>query len=184
MENPIVWVDLEMTDADINRGHIIEIACIITDGQLSVVQEGPNIVINQPPEIMENMNAWCIKQHGQSGLTQRVLDSRVSLEQAEALVLQFIQQHVKLPKTAPLAGNSIHVDRMFLVKYMPKLEQYLHYRIIDVSSIKELCWRWYPKQYNQKPTKNCTHRALDDIRESIEELRFYRKAIFLQSEHS
>jgi len=174
----LVWVDLEMTGLDIDTCHIIEAACLVTDGNLNLVAEGPNIIIHQPDEIMDNMNDWCKEHHGQSGLTQAVKDSKISLQQAEMELLSFVRQHTPSGK-CPLAGNSIHADKKFLDKYMPQFMDHLHYRIIDVSTIKELCRRWYPEQYPNAPSKKSSHRALDDIKESIKELQFYKGAIFI-----
>lgn len=154
---------------------IIEIACIITNGELDQVYEGPNIIIQQDAKTMESMNDWCVDHHGKSGLTAQVLASSVSLAQAESAVLAFIKEHCE-HKQGILAGNSVYVDRQFLRREMPLIDDYLHYRIVDVSTIKELAKRWYPQ--TRAPAKQLSHRALDDIKESIAELRFYRNAIF------
>jgi oligoribonuclease len=172
----LVWMDLEMTGLDPQVDTILEIATVITDGQLEVVAEGPNIVVHQPDEVLDAMNDWCKEHHGASGLSDRVRASLVSLADAEAQTLDFIQQYVPEGKS-PLCGNSIHQDRRFLVTYMAKLEGYLHYRNIDVSTVKELARRWYPDL--SAPEKKGEHLSLADVLESIEELRFYRKAIFL-----
>ncbi|MDQ6954408.1 MAG: oligoribonuclease [Mariprofundaceae bacterium] len=171
----LVWMDLEMTGLDPNVDTILEIATIITDGQLNVVAEGPNIVIHQTDEILNAMNDWCKQQHGDSGLTVRVRASTLSMREAEKQTLGFIKKHVP-EGIAPLCGNSIHQDRRFLVPYMSDLESYLHYRNVDVSTVKELARRWYPKL--DMPAKAEEHLALADVRESIAELRFYRKNIF------
>lgn len=171
----LVWMDLEMTGLEPEEDVIIEIATIITDGQLNIIAEGPNLIINQPDHIMDNMNDWCKKYHGESGLTQRVKDSQISLKQAEQQTLDFIRRHV-LEGAAPLCGNSIHQDRRFLVKYMPRLEAWLHYRNVDVSTVKEMVKRWYPAQPTWK--KQGAHLALDDVLESIEELKYYRETNF------
>ncbi|XP_057677618.1 small fragment nuclease isoform X3 [Corythoichthys intestinalis] len=155
----MVWVDLEMTGLDIENDKIIEMACIITDSNLNILAEGPNLIINQPDELLESMSEWCKEHHGKSGLTQAVRQSNVTLEQAENEFLSFVVQHTP-PGQCPLAGNSVHADKRFLDKYMPKFMNHLHYRIIDVSTIKEIC------------------RALEDIRESINELKYYRASIF------
>ncbi|CAH1797175.1 unnamed protein product, partial [Owenia fusiformis] len=176
----LVWVDCEMTGLDIDTCHLIEMACIVTDGNLQTIAEGPNIIIHQSDEILNSMNEWCIEQHGQSGLTQAVRDSKISLQQAEMEMLSFIRQHVPEGK-CPLAGNSIHADKKFLDKYMPQFINHLHYRIIDVSTIKELCRRWNPQEFENAPKKANTHRALDDINESIKELMYYRRTIFKQN---
>ncbi|MEM9069365.1 MAG: oligoribonuclease [Myxococcota bacterium] len=177
MAAPLVWMDLEMTGLDPARDRIIEIAALITNSDLEIIAEGPNLIVHQPDEILDAMDEWNTKHHGASGLTERVRASTLDEESAAEAVLQFLQQHCE-PSAAPLAGNSVHQDRRFLRKYMPAVDDYLHYRIIDVSTLKELGSRWYPEAYAKRPQKNATHRALDDIRESIAELRFYRKAFF------
>ena len=171
----LVWIDLEMTGLDPETDHIIEIASLITDAELNIIEEGPELIIHQSDEILDGMNEWCVKQHGESGLTQKVRDSKISLKQAEEMTLKFIKKHTGRTKV-PLCGNSIGQDRMFLLKYMPLITNQLHYRIVDVSSIKELAHRWYPDF--EKFYKRATHRALDDIRESVAELKYYRQALF------
>ncbi|MDX8407176.1 MAG: oligoribonuclease [Mariprofundaceae bacterium] len=171
----LVWMDLEMTGLDPEVDVILEIATIITDGDLNIVAEGPNIAIHHPDAILDNMNEWCKEHHGDSGLTQRVKASTISTAEAEAQTLAFIQRFVP-ENTSPLCGNSIHQDRRFLVPYMPELEAWMHYRNIDVSTIKELGSRWYPKI--RAPRKHAEHLALADIRESIAELAFYRSSFF------
>ena len=171
----LVWMDLEMTGLDPKEDTILEIATVITDGNLKVIAEGPNIVIHQSDEILDHMNDWCKQHHADSGLSDRVRASNVSLAAAEARTLDFIRQYVPEGKS-PLCGNSIHQDRRFLVAYMPKLEAYLHYRNLDVSTVKELVRRWYPAL--EMPAKKEEHLALADTLESIDELRFYRKHIF------
>ncbi|XP_062894534.1 small fragment nuclease [Mobula hypostoma] len=177
MAKRMVWVDLEMTGLDIEKDKIIEMACIITDAELNILAEGPHLIVNQPNELLDGMSEWCAQHHGKSGLTQAVRDSKISLQQAEYEFLSFVRQHTP-PGLCPLAGNSVHADKKFLDKYMPQFMKHLHYRIIDVSTIKELCRRWYPDKYEDAPKKKASHRALDDIRESIKELQFYRKHIF------
>lgn len=172
-----VWVDLEMSGLDVEKEHILEMACLVTDTDLNVVAEGPNLVINQPDEVLNNMGEWCTQHHGESGLTEAVRKSDVSLKQAENKMLNFIKEHTS-ERTALLAGNTIHVDRMFLNKYMPNFLNHLHYRILDVSTVKELCRHWYPEEIKKAPQKKISHRALDDIKESIRELEFYKGAIF------
>ncbi len=172
---PLVWVDLEMSGLDPESCQILEIAAIITDGELNVIAEGPDLVIHQPDAVLEAMDEWCTRQHGQSGLTAAVKASPVSLQEAEAQVLALLKAHCPAGKS-PLCGNSIGHDRRFLIRYMPALAGYISYRNIDVSSIKELVRRWYPQV--SAPPKRETHRALDDIRESIAELRFYRQNVF------
>jgi oligoribonuclease len=171
-------MDLEMTGLHPNKDHIIEMATIITDSELNIVSEGPVIAIHQPRELMEGMDEWNTRTHGRTGLTERVKVSRITEREAEIETLDFIQRHV--PKnTAPLCGNSICQDRRFLYKYMPELSEWMHYRNIDVSSIKELARRWAPELITGF-TKRGTHKALDDIYESIEELKFYREHLFVE----
>ncbi|XP_030076285.1 oligoribonuclease, mitochondrial [Microcaecilia unicolor] len=177
MGQRMVWVDLEMTGLDIERDQIIEMACLITDSDLNILAEGPNLIIHQPDELLDGMSDWCKRHHGKSGLTQAVRDSKISLQQAEYEFLSFVRQHTP-PGVCPLAGNSVHADKKFLDKYMPQFMRHLHYRIIDVSTVKELCRRWYAEEYALAPKKKASHRALDDIRESIKELQFYRNNIF------
>ncbi|KAM3600771.1 uncharacterized protein V6R79_002326 [Siganus canaliculatus] len=177
MAQRMVWVDLEMTGLDIDKDQIIEMACVVTDSELNILAKGPNLIINQPDELLDGMSEWCKEHHGKSGLTQAVRDSKVTLEQAEYEFLSFVRQHTP-PGQCPLAGNSVHADKRFLDKYMPQFMYHLHYRIIDVSTIKELCRRWFPEQYKMVPHKKATHRALEDIFESIKELQHYRANIF------
>jgi len=172
---PLVWIDLEMSGLDPDTCEILEIATIITDGDLNVLAEGPDIVVHQPDLVLDAMDAWCTRQHGVSGLTAQVKASTVSLAQAEALTLEFLWPFCPAGKS-PLCGNSIGHDRRFLIKHMSALAGHLHYRSVDVSSVKELARRWYPGL--SAPDKGETHRALDDIRESIAELRYYRQHIF------
>ncbi|CAG9856483.1 unnamed protein product [Phyllotreta striolata] len=175
--NRIIWIDMEMTGLEVDKDKIMEIACLVTDADLNVVAEGPDIIIHQPKTILDNMNSWCKKQHKKTGLTQACLDSTVGLEDAENEILKFIKEHTS-EKMSPLAGNSVYMDRLFLLKYMPRINDYLHYRIIDVSTVKELCRRWNPKIFDNAPKKNFTHRALSDIKESVEELKFYKSTFF------
>ncbi len=173
----LVWMDLEMTGLDPDRERIIEIATIITDAELRPIKEGPEFVIRQPDAILDAMDDWNTSHHGASGLTDRVRRSKVSESEAEELTLSFISRYATRARMAPLAGNSIHQDRRFLERYMPRLNDYLHYRNVDVSTIKELAKRWYP---NVEPyAKKNAHRALEDVRESIAELRHYRQRIFV-----
>ncbi|KAF7205652.1 small fragment nuclease isoform X2 [Nothobranchius furzeri] len=176
----MVWVDLEMTGLDIEKDQIIEMACLITDSDLNILAEGPNLIIKQPDELLDGMSEWCKEHHGKSGLTQAVRDSKMSLEQAEYEFLSFIRQHTP-PGHCPLAGNSVHADKRFLDRFMPQFMYHLHYRIIDVSTIKELCRRWFPEEYKTIPQKKASHRALEDIHESIKELQYYRANIFKSS---
>ncbi|HEX3478488.1 MAG TPA: oligoribonuclease [Kofleriaceae bacterium] len=175
----LVWLDMEMTGLDPERERIIEIATILTDGQLTEIAVGPELVIHQPDEIVAAMDDWNTKHHGASGLTERVRQSQISDADAEAQTIAFIDAHVASRERPVLAGNSIHQDRRFIRRYMPALEKRLHYRMVDVSTIKELARRWYPQVTARQPPKRDTHRALDDIRESIEELRFYRGQVFI-----
>ncbi|KAI9321286.1 ribonuclease H-like domain-containing protein [Dichotomocladium elegans] len=169
-----------MTGLDITKDHLIEIAVLITDGDLNVVAEGPELVIHQPREVMDDMGDWCKEHHGASGLTQAVLNSKVSTADAASQVLTFLKQHIE-PGVAPLAGNSVHADKRFLEKEMPDVVDFLHYRIVDVSTVKELARRWYPDVAKNIVKKN-THRALDDIKESIAELEYYRKHVFVSQQ--
>lgn len=175
MQNPqnLIWIDLEMTGLDPERDRIIEMATIITDSDLNVLAEGPVIAVHQSDETLANMDEWNTRTHGQSGLTQRVRDSRISEAEAQAQTLAFIEQWVPKGKS-PICGNSIGQDRRFLVRYMPQLEDYFHYRNLDVSTLKELASRWAPA-VRDSFVKTGTHQAMDDIRESISELRHYRE---------
>jgi len=171
----LVWMDLEMTGLDPSVDTILEIATIITDSELNIIAEGPNIVVHQADDVLDGMNDWCKQHHGDSGLSDKVRASKVSLEQAEQQTLDFIKLYVP-HGVSPLCGNSIHQDRRFLVPYMPTLEAYFHYRNIDVSTVKELVRRWHPTL--AAPVKAGEHLALADVRESINELKFYRQAAF------
>jgi oligoribonuclease len=175
----LVWLDMEMTGLDAERERIIEMATILTDGQLTEIAVGPDLVIQQPEEILAAMDDWNKKHHGGSGLIERVKASTVTVADAEAQTIAFINQHVSAKERPVLAGNSIHQDRRFIRRYMPTLEKRLHYRMVDVSTIKELGRRWYPQLIAKQPVKNESHRALDDIRESIEELRYYKQHLFI-----
>ncbi|KAF7284236.1 hypothetical protein GWI33_022387 [Rhynchophorus ferrugineus] len=175
--NRIVWIDMEMTGLDADKDKIMEVACLVTDSDLNIVAESPDIYINQPKEILDKMNEWCIKQHGKSGLTEACLNSKTTLSEAENTVLKFLENNVAY-QSSPLAGNSVYMDRMFLMKHMPKVNDYLHYRIIDVSSIKVLCQRWNPEVSKNLPKKEFQHRALQDIRESVNELKYYKQFFF------
>ena len=166
-----------MTGLDPDRERIIEIAVLVTDAQLEITAEGPDLVIHQPETLLSQMDGWNQKHHAASGLLERVRASTVTEAQAEAEVLAFLRAHVP-ERSVPLAGNSIHQDRRFLRRYMPSVDAYLHYRNLDVSTVKELARRWYPEVYAKAPDKRGSHRALDDIRESIAELRYYRANVF------
>ncbi|MEX0606151.1 MAG: oligoribonuclease [Marinobacter sp.] len=172
----LVWIDLEMTGLDPDQERIIEMATLITDSDLNLVAEGPVIAVSQPDSLLDGMDEWCTRTHGQTGLTQRVRESTVSEAEAEQQTLTFLIQHLE-PGQSPLCGNSIGQDRRFLVKYMPELEGFFHYRNLDVSTIKELARRWRPDILDGVRKKG-THLALDDIRDSIEELRHYREHFF------
>ena len=174
----IVWMDMEMSGLDPETDRILEVAVLVTDGELSVVAEGPDLVVHQSDEVLEAMDEWNTTHLGLSGITKRVRESTVDEKQASAVLLDFLAEHTK-KKKAPLAGNSIHQDRRFVARYMPGVEEWLHYRNVDVSTIKELAQRWYPKQYTGRPPKKGSHRAMDDLKESIEELKYYRRALFL-----
>ncbi len=172
----LVWMDLEMTGLDPKICTILEIATLITDKDLSVVAQGPVLAIRHTQEDLEKMDEWNQKHHSQSGLLEKARNSSISAQEAERLTLDFISQHCK-PNSSPLCGNTIYQDRRFLIEYMPKLEGFLHYRLVDVSTIKELVKRWYGPEY-QAPAKKQKHMAMEDILETIEELKFYRKTVF------
>jgi oligoribonuclease len=178
MTDYIVWADCEMTGLDLEKDEICEIAVIVTDDQLKPVDDGIQIVIKPSAAALSNMGDFVRQMHTDSGLLSE-LETGVSLESAQEQVLQYLSKYITEPKTAPLAGNSIGTDRMFIIRQMPKLDAFLHYRNIDVSSLKELVRRWYPRVYFQLPKKNGSHRALADIRESIQELAYYRLAVLV-----
>lgn len=173
--DPLVWIDLEMTGLDVTRHTIVEIAVLVTDPELVVVDDGLDLVVHATPDELAEMDDFVRKMHTRSGLLTQIEASTLSLAAAGVQVLEYLAGHVPDPGTAPLCGNSIGVDRRFLDRRLPEVDRYLHYRSIDVSSLKELCRRWYPAVYKKRPNKKETHRALDDIRESIEELRYYRE---------
>ena len=172
----LVWMDLETTGINDRSCSIIEIATIITDKDLHTVEEGPVLVIHQSEPVLRNMKPWCVEQHGGSGLTEACRKSTISLADAEAQTLAFVRKYC-LRNKAPLCGNSIGFDRRFIMHHMPKFNDYLDFRNVDVSSFKEVIHRWYPGIVEQV-VKKSTHRALDDIRESIDEIRFYRQHVF------
>lgn len=173
---PLVWIDLEMSGLDPKTCQILEIATLVTDADLNIIATGPELIVHQPDSVLAAMDTWCTEHHGASGLTAAVKASTVSLADAEAQTLAFLQAHTTRG-ASPLCGNSIWQDRRFLIAGMPAIDSFLHYRLIDVSTIKELARRWYPDV--RAPAKQESHRALDDIRESVAELRFYRERLFI-----
>lgn len=174
----IVWVDCEMTGLDMTSDALIEIAALVTDAQLTILDDGVDVVIHADEGALAGMPEVVRKMHAISGLTEEVRASDMTMVRAEALILDYVRTHVPEPGRAPLAGNSIATDRGFIARDMPELDAHLHYRMIDVSTIKELCRRWYPAVYERQPVKGMAHRALADIRESIRELAYYRAAVF------
>lgn len=179
MNDRLVWIDCEMTGLDLAKDALIEIAALVTDADLNVLGEGVDVVIHADDTALANMPDIVREMHANSGLTDEVRRSTVTLAEAEEQVLDYIREHVPDPKTAPLAGNSIGTDRGYIARDMPTLDAYLHYRMVDVSSIKELVRRWYPRIYYAKPEKGLAHRALADIKESISELAYYRRTAFV-----
>jgi oligoribonuclease len=175
----LAWMDLEMTGLDPKRDVIVEIATLITDDDLNIIAEGPDLVIHQPDDVLAIMDKFVFDMHTRSGLLPAIQASTVTLEQAGAETMAFLKQWIPTERTVPLCGNSIGTDRRFLDAYLPDIENYLHYRSVDVSSVKELVRRWYPMVRAQRPNKQGSHRALDDIQESINELRYYRENIFI-----
>ncbi|WP_116247908.1 oligoribonuclease [Nocardiopsis sp. FIRDI 009] len=178
MNDCLVWIDCEMTGLDLEHDALIEVACLVTDGELNILDEGVDIVIKPPQAALDQMGDFVREMHTTSGLLEE-LDKGVSLKEAEDRVLEHIHRYVKEPRKAPLCGNSIATDRTFLARDMKRIDEFLHYRMVDVSSIKELLRRWYPRVYYASPEKNGGHRALADITESIRELRYYRAAVFV-----
>lgn len=175
----LVWIDCEMTGLELGKDALIEIAALVTDADLNVLGEGVDVVIHADDDALAGMPQVVVEMHAKSGLTEEVRRSTVSIADAEAQVLAYIKEWVPDPRTAPLAGNSIATDRGFIARDMPALDAHLHYRMIDVSSIKELCRRWYPRIYYAQPEKGLSHRALADIKESIRELAYYRRTAFV-----
>ncbi|HEY6748622.1 MAG TPA: oligoribonuclease [Mycobacteriales bacterium] len=175
----LVWVDCEMTGLDLRRDALIEIAALVTDSELRILDEGIDLVIKAPDALLDDMQPVVQEMHAHSGLTDAVRASTVTVAEAEQLVLQHLRTHVPDARTVPLCGNSIATDRAFLARDMPELDGFLHYRMVDVSSIKELTRRWYPRVYFSQPEKGLAHRALADIKESIRELRYYRGTVFV-----
>jgi len=180
----LAWMDLEMTGLDHTSDVIVEIATIITDDELEIIAEGPDLVVHQSDEQLARMDPFVVGMHTKSGLLEAIRASTVTLEVAGAATLQFLQLHIPSSKSVPLCGNSIGTDRRFLAAYLPEIEEYLHYRSIDVSSVKELVRRWFPQVRQDRPQKVGTHRALDDIRDSIAELRYYRERVFVSAHGS
>ena len=178
MTDQLVWIDCEMTGLDLARDALIEIACLVTDGNLTVLDEGVDLVIKPPAEAVDQMVEVVREMHTTSGLIEE-LAAGVPLAEAQEQVLAYVRSHIRDARKVPLCGNSIATDRAFLARDMPELDAYLHYRMVDVSSVKELARRWYPRAYFASPPKHGGHRALADIRESIQELRYYREAIFV-----
>ena len=179
-KNNMVWIDMEMTGLDPEKEGIIEVATIITNCNLEILAEGPNLVVHQTRKLLKGMDSWNQKQHAKSGLAEAVLKSKVTVKQAEKATLDFIKQYC-YPGKSSLCGNAVYHDRRFIIKYMPKIDKFLHYRLVDVTTVKLLSSYWYPKDKAVAPKKAESHRALDDIRESIEELRFYRENFFKES---
>jgi oligoribonuclease len=179
VRDELVWIDCEMTGLDLQSDRLIEIAALVTDADLNILGDGVDVVIHADDAALDGMVDVVATMHRKSGLTEEVRTSGIDLAAAEQLVLDYIRSHVKQPNTAPLAGNSIATDRGFIARDMPTLDNYLHYRMIDVSSIKELCRRWYPRIYFGQPAKGLAHRALADIHESIRELKYYRRTAFV-----
>ncbi len=174
-----MWIDCEMTGLDLGKDKLIEVAALVTDPELNVLGDGIDLVIHADDAALDAMPEVVRDMHAKSGLTEEVRRSAITMAEAEEAVLAYVRQFVPNPRTAPLCGNSIATDRGFLARDMPTLDSYLHYRMIDVSSIKELCRRWYPRVYFGQPSKGLAHRALADIRESIRELEYYRRSIFV-----
>lgn len=174
----LVWIDCEMTGLDLKADALVEVAVLVTDGDLNVLGDGMQVVIKPPAEALTQMGDFVRDMHSKSGLLP-LLEGGMEMAAAEELVLGYIREHVPEPRKAPLAGNTIGTDRAFLARDMPALEAHVHYRNVDVSSIKELAHRWFPRAYYNTPAKNGNHRALADIQESIEELRYYREAVFV-----
>jgi oligoribonuclease len=179
VRDELVWIDCEMTGLDLGSDRLIEIAVLVTDAELNILGDGVDVVIHAEDAALDGMIEVVTKMHTRSGLIDEVRTSTIDVPTAEAMVLDYIRAHVKQPNSAPLAGNSIATDRGFIARDMPALDAFLHYRMIDVSSIKELCRRWYPRIYFGQPEKGLAHRALADIHESIRELKYYRQTVFV-----
>jgi oligoribonuclease len=179
MVDHLVWIDCEMTGLDLGKDALIEIAALVTDADLKVLGDGVDVVIHADDSALDGMPDVVRDMHAKSGLTEEVRRSTVSMADAERQVLEYVRAYVPDPRTAPLAGNSIATDRGFIARDMPDLDTHLHYRMVDVSSIKELCRRWFPRIYYAQPEKGLAHRALADIKESIRELEYYRRTAFV-----
>jgi len=176
-DDRLVWIDLEMTGLDPDRHVIVELAVLVTDPQLEILDDGLDVVVHQPADALAGMDTFVRTMHTKSGLLPAIEASTVDLATAGGAALDYVKGHVPAAGLAPLCGNTIGMDRRFLARYLPELDGHLHYRSIDVSSLKELCRRWYPAVYKKRPSKKESHRALDDIRESVAELRYYREQI-------
>jgi len=179
MNDRLVWIDCEMTGLDLSRDALIEVAALVTDPDLNILGDGVDVVMHAPNESLDGMVELVRDMHAKSGLTDEVRASTVSVADAEDMVMEYVTKYVPLPRVAPLCGNSIATDRGFLARDMHRLDDHLHYRMIDVSSIKELSRRWYPRTYYGQPSKGLAHRALADIKESIRELAYYRNTVFV-----
>jgi len=180
----LAWIDLEMTGLDPKRHVIVEIASLITSDDLEIVAEGPQLVISATSDKLAEMDDFVTTMHARSGLTKDITESGLSIVEAQAETMAFLRSHIETPGSVPLAGNSIGTDRRFLAAQMPEIESFLHYRCVDVSTVKELARRWYPQVLAAAPEKGGNHRALDDIKESLNELRYYRSALFIDPAHS
>ncbi|MDR7330142.1 oligoribonuclease [Corynebacterium guangdongense] len=178
-DDRLVWVDLEMTGLDTDRHVIVEVAALVTDAELNILGDGVDMVVHATEEQLAEMDDVVVKMHADSGLDTEIRASATTIEEAEDAVLALIEEHCSPEHPAPLAGNSIATDRAFIHKYMPRLDAALHYRMVDVSSVKELARRWFPRAYYQQPAKGMSHRALADIVESIRELEYYRRSVFV-----
>ena len=179
MTDRLVWIDCEMTGLDLGNDLLVEVAAVVTDSELNVLGDGIDIVIGATAEQLSRMPPVVEEMHRSSGLTEQILASHVTIEQAEQQVLTWLSTYVEEPRKAPLCGNSIATDRGFIARDMPALDAFLHYRMVDVSSVKELARRWYPRAYYNSPKKAGGHRALADILESVQELRYYRATVFV-----
>ncbi len=182
MASVLAWMDLEMTGLDPAKHVIVEIATLITNDDLEIIAEGPELVVHATEDELAGMDQVVFDMHTKSGLLPEIRNSTVSLEEAGAQTLAFLKEHIKQPRTVPLCGNSIGMDRRFLAVHLNEVEEFLHYRSVDVTAIKELSRRWFPKALKSAPRKDVSHRALDDIKESINELRHYRETVFIQKD--